>query len=453
MVTGAPAALVRRLEFKNTDGATCSRRCKHTHTEGGTVSDFGKVGILVGGGPAPGINGVIGAATLAAQARGAQVIGILEGFSHLMNGPDEIKSHTRELLRRDVTSIHMRGGSILQTSRANPTKVPGNLERSVAALDALGIEKLVTIGGDDTAFSAVSVSDAAGGRIQVVHVPKTIDNDLPLPDGVPTFGYETAREHASNLVAGLHEDGRTMNRWFFAELMGRQAGFLSHGTGMAAGATLTVIGEEFPNDPIRLDEVVNLVEGSVVKRKALGRDHGCAVIAEGIAERLDPNDLDTLKNVARDEHGHIRLSEVRLAKTIADLVKERLASRGVKLTVNTKEIGYELRCLPPCAFDRAYTRELGVGAIELLAAGETGVLVTLVGGRCKPLPFGDLIDPATQRTRVRYVDIESESYKFALALQTRVTAEDLADEAMVAKLASASGLDAAEVRRRYAPIA
>ena len=416
------------------------------------MSDFGKVGILVGGGPAPGINGVIGAATLAALGRGAEVIGILSGFQHLMNGPDEIKAHTRELVRGDVISIHMRGGSVLQTSRANPTKEPGHLESCVAALDALGVDKLVTIGGDDTAFSAVAVSEAAGGRIQVVHVPKTIDNDLPLPDGVPTFGYETAREHASNLVAGLHEDGRTMNRWFFAELMGRQAGFLSQGTGSAAAATLTVIAEEFPEDPIRLDQVVNLVEGSVVKRKAQGRDHGCAVIAEGIAERLDPNDFEGLSDVARDEHGHIKLSNVKLAETIADLVKRRLAERGVKLTVNAKEIGYELRCLPPCAFDREYTRNLGVGAIELLEAGESGVLVTLRGGECQPLPFADLIDRETGRTRVRYVDIESDGYKYARSLQTRVSAEDLSDDAIVAKLAAASGLKPAEVRERYAPL-
>ena len=414
---------------------------------------MGRVGILVGGGPAPGINGVIGAATLAAQARGATVVGIFEGFAHLMKGPADIAAHARELSRAEVVSIHLLGGSILKTSRANPTKDPKHLEACVAALDALGIEKLVTIGGDDTAFSAVSVSRAAGGRIQVVHVPKTIDNDLPLPDGVPTFGYETAREHAANLVAGLHEDGRTMNRWFFAELMGRQAGFLSFGTGAAAGATLTVIAEEFPDDPIRLDQVANLVEGTIVKRKALGFEHGCAVIAEGIAERLDPNDLEMLKDVARDEHGHIKLADVPLAKTIADLVKKRLADRGVKLTVNAKEIGYELRCLPPCAFDREYTRTLGVGAIELLAAGESGVLVTRQGSRCTPIRFDELIDPATGRTRVRYVDTTSESYRYALALQTRVTAEDLADDAMVERIAAAGKLPAADVRRRYAPVA
>jgi 6-phosphofructokinase 1 len=417
------------------------------------MSDLGTVGILVGGGPAPGINGVIGAATLAAQARGARVIGILEGFQHLMNGPDEIHAYAHELTRPEVIAIHMRGGSILRTSRANPTKQPGDLERCVQALDALGVQQLVTIGGDDTAFSAVAVSRAAGGRIRVVHVPKTIDNDLPLPDGVPTFGYETAREHASNLVAGLHEDGRTMNRWFFVELMGRQAGFLPLGTGAAAGATLTLIAEEFSQDPIRLDDVVRTVEGSVVKRMAQGRNHGCAVIGEGIAERLDPEDLAAMAEVARDEHGHIKLSEIPLARTVSRLVKQSLAERGIKLTVNAKEIGYELRCLPPCAFDREYTRDLGVGAIELLAQGADGVLVSRQAGRCVPIEFSDLIDPTTQRTRVRYVDVKSDAFRHIRSLQTRIEAADLEDDAMVESLSKASRLDPAAVRERYAPLA
>ncbi|MEE2664425.1 MAG: 6-phosphofructokinase [Myxococcota bacterium] len=416
------------------------------------MTALGTIGILVGGGPAPGINGVIGAATLAAQARGARVIGILEGFKHLMQGAQDIQAHAHDLSRSEVVAIHLRGGSILKTSRANPTRQPGDLDRCVQALDALGVEKLVTIGGDDTASSAIEVARAAGGRIRVVHVPKTIDNDLPLPEGIPTFGYETAREHASNLVAGLHEDGRTMNRWFFVELMGRQAGYLSLGTGTAAGATITLIAEEFSQDPIRLDDVVRTVEGSVVKRLALGMAHGCAVIAEGIAGRLDPEDLAGMAEIARDEHGHIKLSEIPLAKTVARLVKQSLAARGVKLTVNAKEIGYELRCLPPCAFDREYTRALGVGAIELLARGANGVLVSRQAGRCVPIEFSDLIDPSTQRARVRYVDVKSDTFRHARSLQTRVEASDLEDDAMVEALSKASGLEPAAVRERYAPL-
>ena len=139
-----------------------------------------------------------------------------------------------------------------------------------------------------------------------------------------------------------------------------------------------------------------------------------------------------------------------LASTIARLVKKSLADRGVPLTVNAKEIGYELRCLPPCAFDREYTRDLGVGAIELLSRGETGVLVSRQGGRCVPIRFSDLIDPETQRTRVRYVDVNSDTFRHARSLQTRIEESDLADDSMVDRLAQASGLASAAVRERYA---
>ena len=156
------------------------------------------VGVLVGGGPAPGINGVIGAVTLEARNRARKVIGFYDGFQWLMRGDT---TRTRELLKDDVSRIHFQGGSILNTSRANPTKKAEDVERVVATLDRLGIGYLVTIGGDDTMYAASQVAKYAAGRIRVCHVPKTIDNDLPLPGEIPTFGFETARQLGSALPA------------------------------------------------------------------------------------------------------------------------------------------------------------------------------------------------------------------------------------------------------------
>ena len=195
--------------------------------------------------------------------------------------------------------MHLKGGSILHTSRANPTKKPETLQAVVKSLTTLGVDHLITIGGDDTAFSARRVAEQAKGRIQVAHVPKTIDNDLPLPAGIPTFGYETARELASTLVENLIEDCQTTNRWFFVVLMGRKSGSLALGAGKSAGAPITVIPEEFPPGTIKLDDVVRVIEGAVVKRLAFeGRNDGVAVIAEGVAERLDEADLEILKERA-----------------------------------------------------------------------------------------------------------------------------------------------------------
>ncbi|MBW2448151.1 MAG: 6-phosphofructokinase [Deltaproteobacteria bacterium] len=406
-------------------------------------------GILVGGGPAPGINGVIGSAAIHAARSGARVVGLLDGFKWLMQGD---VGHTRELQPEDVAQIHLEGGSILHTSRANPTKNEGDLERVVDSLDRLGIDHLVTIGGDDTSFSARRVAQTAAGRIRVVHVPKTIDNDLPLPPGVPTFGFETAREQAAHVVQALVADCRSTHRWFFVIMMGRTAGHLALGAGLSGGAAVTVIPEEFPGDRIGIDALVRVVEGAIVKRLSQGRDDGVAVIAEGVAERFDPDD-PILKDAPRDEHGHVRLAEVPLGKVLRTAVGESLASRGVKIALGEKDVGYELRCVPPTAFDRDYTRDLGVGAVRALLAGTSEAMITRQHSGIVAVPFEEIVDAATGRTQVRQVDIRTDSYANARALQVRIEPEDLSDPAKLAAIAQAAGLSPDEARARYGGLA
>ncbi|HKA13723.1 MAG TPA: 6-phosphofructokinase [Myxococcota bacterium] len=405
-------------------------------------------GIAVGGGPAPGINGVIGAAATQAIRRGHRAIGIYDGFSRIMEGDT---SRVAELEIDAVARIHLQGGSILHTSRANPTRKPEHLANVVKSLGALGIDHLITIGGDDTASSSSRVAEQAGGRIRVAHVPKTIDNDLPLPEGIPTFGFETAREHGTAVVERLILDMETTNRWFFVVMMGRSAGHLALGAGKAAGAPITLIPEEFPNPPIAIDDVVRTLEGAIVKRLAQGRPDGVAVIAEGVASAMDPND-PLLADAPRDEHGHVRLAEVPLARVLREAVTKSLAARGVKVTIGEKDVGYELRCGYPTAFDRDYTRDLGVGAVDALLAGHSAVLITRRAGRIVPVPFEEIIDPKTKKSRVRGVDTSSDTYRNALALQERVTAEDLSDADTLAAIAAAAKLPPEEARRRYRPL-
>lgn len=406
-------------------------------------------GILVGGGPAPGINGVIGAATILARRQGARVLGIMDGFRWLMEGD---ASHVAEMRISQVSRIHLLGGSILRTSRANPTKKPEDLARVVATLDGLGVDHVITIGGDDTAFSARRVAEEADGRIRVAHVPKTIDNDLPLPHGTPTFGFETARESATRILSHLMEDARTTGRWYFAVVMGRKAGHLALGSAKAAGATLALIPEEFPEKAIRLERIVRLLEGAIVKRLSVSRPYGVAVLAEGLGERLDPTDLESLEHVERDEHGHIRLAEVPLGRVVKEAVRTALAERGIKMTIVEKDIGYELRCAPPNAFDLDYTRDLGAGAVRTLMAGRSGVMITRQEGAIVPVPFDEIMDPATGRTKVRMVDTSSESHRSATALQVRVEMADLEDPTWASSLARTANLDVEQVRERYRPL-
>jgi 6-phosphofructokinase len=398
------------------------------------------VAVLVGGGPAPGINGVISAITLEARNRARRVLGISDGFQWLMKGDI---GHVKELEHDDVSRIHFHGGSILNTSRANPTKNADDLKRVVASLEQLGVRYLATIGGDDTMFAASQVAKQAAGRIRVCHVPKTIDNDLPLPGEIPTFGFETARQLGSELVQNLMEDSRTTGRWYFVVVMGRSAGHLALGIGKATGATLSLIPEEFPGE-VKINTVCDILEGAVLKRKALwGRSDGVAVIAEGLLEQVAPEELSGIEGVriTHDAYGHLRLAEVDLAYILKTLVEHRFANRGLPLAVVHKNIGYELRSAPPIAFDCEYVRTLGYGAIEWLlsttaaATALSGCLVALINGKLDYLDFASLQNPSTGKTRVRKVEIDSPSYKIAREYMIRLEKEDFADDEKMRLLA------------------
>lgn len=421
------------------------------------VSSTPRLGILVGGGPAPGINSAIGAATIEAINSGLEVVGIYDGFEHLAAGRTDM---VQPLSIADVSRIHAQGGSILRTSRTNPARSPEELQRTLKALKDLGITYLVTIGGDDTAFGASEIAKAAEGDIQVAHVPKTIDNDLPLPGGMPTFGYETARHVGTEVVLSLMEDSRTTNRWYFVVVMGREAGHLALGIGKAAGASLAIIPEEFPDDRISLLTVCKVLEGAVLKRRTMGQKHGLAVIAEGIAEKLDPEELAQLPGVVieRDSYGHISLSEIPLATILRRSVQKRFADRGERLIVTDVTLGYNLRCAQPIPFDIDYTRTLGYGAVRFLLSEPKeerlrhGGLICLQDGHRGVMPFEELRDPGSGRTRVRRVDCSSEHYAVARKYMIRLEQRDLDDPETCKKLASAAGISPEEFCRQFASV-
>ena len=411
------------------------------------MSDKNVLAIIVGGGPAPGINAVISAAAIEAINNGFDVLGVQDGFKWLMR---EDTSHVRPLRIEDVSRIHLQGGSVLGTARDNPTKSEQATQTVVRTLRSLGVNHLVTIGGDDTALSSSYVAEHSGHEIKVVHVPKTIDNDLPLPPHIPTFGYQTARHVGVELVQNLLEDARSTKRWFVVVAMGRKAGFLALGIGKAAGATLTVIGEEFEGrEAVPFSEICDIVEGAIIKRRAVGKRYGLAVLAEGLIEKLDPAELAGLQEAERDEHGHIRFSEIDLGRKVKDEVQRRLAVRGLRVTVINKNIGYELRCADPIPFDAAYCRDLGYAAICFLRDGGSDAMVSIQGGRMVPIAFEDIREPETGRTRVRMVNVESEGYRVAREYMTRLEPSDFRDASWVEKLARAGNMTADEFRERF----
>lgn len=417
----------------------------------------GNIGILVGGGPAPGLNGVIAAVTIEARRNQMTVYGIYDGYKWLVKGEEEpFIAHTRELRISDVSRIHYDGGSILRTSRTNPAKVANGVENSVKLLRKLNIRYMVTIGGDDTAYGAMEIARVAKGEIKFAHVPKTIDNDLPLPNNLPTFGYQTARDLGATLVKNLMEDARTMDRWYIAVAMGRHAGHLALGIAKSAGATLAIIAEEFGDEGfISLDSVCDIVETSILKRRAMGHNHGVLVIAEGVAERLSPEELKQIPGVIvdYDVFGNILLSEIELGKIIKLKIESRFAARGEKTTMVEINIGYVLRCADPIPFDQEYTRDLGYQAVRyLLSDGSRfhrNAMICVDNGKLHPLPFDKILDPRTKKTAIRYVDTHSDSYVVARSYMVRLEPRDLQDKEFLKKIAQTAKMSEAEFLNRF----
>lgn len=400
-----------------------------------------RIAVLASGGPAPGINSVINAVTIEAINLGWEVYGVRQGYKGLVD--DDL----RPLSLDDVAWIHFEGGAVLGMSRTNPA-AGDNMKRIVKTLKRHEIDLLVTIGGDDTAYGASVIADKMGGRLRCAHVPKTIDNDLPLPPGVPTFGFTTARHVGFRAVKNLLKDAHTVGRWYIVVSMGRQAGHLALGIGKSAGAHLTLIPEEFGGGQT-MDTIISTVEGAVIKGLAHGRGWGVAVVAEGLVEVLKPSELERFPDAGRDAFGHIRLANIDLGKALVDSLERRMKERGVPMRFNDIELGYELRCADPVPFDIEYTRDLGYAAVRFLAEGGTNAMVIIDDNRRRFVPFEQMRDPQTGRTRVRNVDVSAESYLVARRYMQRLTRKDFDDEADVARLAAAANCSVEEFRAQF----
>jgi ATP-dependent phosphofructokinase / diphosphate-dependent phosphofructokinase len=417
----------------------------------------GRLAIIVGGGPAPGINGVISSVTIEAINQGLEVLGVRDGFSDLINAD---VSRVKPLSINEVAAYYTRGGSMLGTARKNPAKNEADMLNVLSSFEKLGVGYLVTIGGDDTAFSGSQVYKRAGGKIKVAHVPKTIDNDLPLPPGIPTFGFETARHIGVGITRNLHEDAKTTGRWTIIISMGRAAGHLALGIGKASASAITIISEEFAGKKVTLDTICDLIIGAIIKRRAQGKNYGLAILAEGLLENVGEEglkaalgkDLERYGELEHDDHGHLRLGEIEMGKIIKHRVGANLKKLGIKITIIDKDLGYELRCADPIPFDAEYTRNLGYGAVKFLMSKESegyGAIVTFEGGKMVPMKFESAIDPKTMRMRPRLVDITSEHYECARRYMIRLEQSDFADAAKLKALADVVKMTPQQFRERF----
>ncbi len=363
------------------------------------------VAILCAGGPAPGINTVISSVTKIFNKNGFNVLGLNGGYKSLFSEEPSFEFLDFEY----ADQIYSRGGSALKMSRYKPK----DDEFKVDFFKKNNVKLLVTIGGDDTASTANRLAKfLAREKMEVknIHVPKTIDNDLPLPEGTPTFGYHSAKEEGVRLSTTIYEDARTSGNWFVVSAMGREAGHLAFGIGTACHYPMIIIPEMFNKTKMTFDKITRMVVSSMVKRRILGIDYGVAMISEGVFHFMsDEEIIDTGVNFTYDEHGHPELGNVSKSHIFNMLTQQHLKTLRITVKSRPEEIGYELRCCRPIAYDLSYATRLGLGVYNLFKKGETGCMTTIDReGNITPLYLKDVEDE-NGKVKPRLVNIESES--------------------------------------------
>ena len=347
--------------------------------------------ILCGGGPAPGMNTVVFTITKTFLAKGYRVIGLHGGYSGLFSKNPE----TEDLNFKLADYFFNRGGSYLRMSRFKPTAEDFEKNFNLELFTSNNIKLLVTVGGDDTASTANRIAkflEAKSYPIHNIHVPKTIDNDLPLPGNAPTFGFNSARDEGAHLARTIYEDARTSGNWLIVSAMGRSAGHLALGIGEAIHAPMTIIPEMFDKTKITLDKIIKLTLSAIIARKAMGVNHGAVIVAEGVFHDLDPAEMKAAGvNVTYDEHGHPELGKVSKAVLFNEILIKEFDRLGLKVKTRPVEIGYDTRCQDPIAYDLGYCSELAMGVYDLYKKGETGCMVYIdPQGASHPLYLKDL---------------------------------------------------------------
>ena len=397
-------------------------------------SRIGRVGILFSGGPAPAANAVISAATMSFLNEGVEVFGFLDGYHHLSSytpdAPLVEGKHFLNLTIDRVSHIRNRKPILLRTSRANPGKPVktindlGDPERNAGlmatyrALESLEIDALVSIGGDDTLKTGnfiFRLQEMKPGLrpVSVIHLPKTIDNDYYGIDW--TFGFTSAANFAAGEIRNLSADAKSTCAWYILEIMGRKAGWLTYAAGIAGEAT-RMISVEDVEDTFDLNLYADQLADLIKARATDGRSYGIVCVAEGLADRLPeetrPKELDA--------HGNVVLGKAQVGNLLAEATEKRYTEKtGQKIKVRSKQLGYETRCTSPVAFDILLGCQLGVGACRALVdKGLTGVMVSVEDQlQVKYVPFDQLIDPETMKTRIRFIEKDSDFYSLARSLE------------------------------------
>lgn len=339
---------------------------------------------------------------------GYRVIGLHGGYSALFTETPRMQ----ELDFLTADEIFNKGGSILKMSRFKPTDEDFEKRFNLDFFRNNEVKLLVTVGGDDTASTANRVAkflEAHQYPIANIHVPKTIDNDLPLPNSSPTFGYNSAKAQGCVIGTAVMEDARTSENWFVVSAMGRSAGHLALGIAGACHYPMVIIPEFFNKTEITVDKIVNMVISCIIKRKLMGINYGAAMISEGVFHTLSDEEIKKSGiQFTYDDHGHPELGKVSKAHIFSEMLDKKISALGLKAKMRPVEVGYEIRCHTPIAFDLTYCSLMGMGVHTLFTQGNTGCMVYVDHqGSVSPLFLKDLQDPTTGKIPPRLVNVES----------------------------------------------
>jgi len=379
------------------------------------------VAIVCSGGPAPGINSVISSIAKSFLKDNWRVIGFNQGTKTVFTDtPDTV-----EFDFDYADYIYNRGGSVLSMSRHKPKDSDFNTD----FFKKNNVKLLVTIGGDDTACTANRIAKYLNEQkidVKNIHVPKTIDNDLPLPDRLPTFGFQTAKNEGTRMAQTIYEDARSSGNWFVVSIMGREAGHLAYGVGTACHYPMVIIPEMFKGKKITFDKIIHMMISSILKRKTYGMNHGAIMISEGVFHFMDEAEIANCGiNFTFDEHGHPELSNVSKAHIFNILLQKKLKELGISVKSRPVEIGYEIRCCPPIAYDMKYCTMLGMGVKKLYDEGCTGCIVIVKNnGEIVPLYLKDIEDPKTGKIKTRLVDVDMPDYELSFSNMHYIKADD-----------------------------
>ena len=328
-----------------------------------------RIGVLTGGGDAPGLNAAIRAVARRAFERGIQVTGIKNGWAGVLREGD-----LEELTPASVRGILPLGGTILGTSRTNPLKEKGGVEQSIRLLRSNGIDGLVAIGGDDTLSVAAAMSKAG---YPVVGVPKTIDNDLSATEFC--IGFDTAVGVVVEALDRLHTTASAHHRVMVVEVMGRDTGWVAMVGGLAGGADMILI----PEFPVALEEV----EEHLHRRRGEGKDFSIIVVAEGVKmQTRTPVAAGALAEEKRDAFGHVQLAKQGVGDALSTRIEE---ATGFETRVTV--LGHLQRGGSPSPVDRIWATRLGVAATDLLAENKAGLIPVRQNGEVAIVPLADVI--------------------------------------------------------------